>query len=209
MAQGAFYVTKTTLEGAEEVRIDGRSVIESHATLQATPAEPRRPRAGGAVRRAGGDPGQRCEPHQHLLVCGLRCRAAPAHRASTPAPARRPRPGCASSSPRSPRCSRTTRSACCWAAASTSARSSDVWVLDGRPLLTNWGVLPAAAARSGRAREEHFHRTLGRYMALRRATAALGRGLACPPRAGAASVQRRPARNGRGDAPAWPARVRR
>jgi hypothetical protein len=36
MAQGAFYVTKTTLEGAEEVRIDGRSVLESHATLQAT-----------------------------------------------------------------------------------------------------------------------------------------------------------------------------
>ncbi len=189
MAQGAFYVTKTTLDGFEEVRIEGRSVLETYPSLQATLAEPRRARARGSVRRAGGDPGQRREPDQHFLVCGVRRRANPAHRASIPARARHPRRACASSSPSLPGCSTT----------------PEVGLLLGGCLYLGGpgrhlgAGRPAAADQLGRAAEQRppgaagrgrsiSSQTLGRYLPLRRSAAARRAPTGAP---GAARAHRR------------------
>lgn len=37
----------------------------------------------------------------------------------------------------------------------------DIWVVDGQPVLTNWGILPGAAAQSRASRDAHFASTLG------------------------------------------------
>ena len=168
MPQGAFYVTKTTLEGFEEVRIDGRSVLEAWPTLQATLssrggrelaelfAEPVPTRGNDAaptsiswyaafdaepIRLTGLDPGARAAPEARL-----REQLAELTRLLDD-PEIGPLLG----------------------GALHVGALDDIWVLDGRPLLTNWGVLPTAAARSSRTREEHFRQSLGRYLALAQA----------------------------------------
>jgi V8-like Glu-specific endopeptidase len=165
MAQGAFYVTKTTLEGFEELRIDGRSVLEAYPSLQATLAsrggreladlfaEPVVTRGNDAsptsiswyaafdaepVRLTSLDPGARAAPEARL-----REQLAELTRLLDDPEIGPLLGGCLH-----------------------LGGQDDIWVLDGRPLLTNWGVLPSAAARSGRAREEHFRHSLGRYLAL-------------------------------------------
>jgi hypothetical protein len=185
MADRTVYVTKTTLEGAEEVRVDGRSVIESHAALQATLqsragrelaelfAEPVVTRGNDAtptsiswyaasdaepVRLTSLDPGARAAPEARL-----REQLAELTRLLDD-----PEIGLL------------------LGGSLYIGSLDDIWELDGRPLLTNWGVLPAAAAHSSRARDEHFQRTLGRYMALRR-----------PPPLAAADWQGTPAGAGR------------
>src|SRR5882724_5346983 len=35
MASDSFYLTRTVLDGLEEIRVDGRSAIEAHGTLEA------------------------------------------------------------------------------------------------------------------------------------------------------------------------------
>ena len=42
----------------------------------------------------------------------------------------------------------------------------DIWVVDGHPVLLNWGILPADMARDTSSRTAHFGRVLGRFMAL-------------------------------------------
>ncbi|UIJ33043.1 serine protease (plasmid) [Cereibacter azotoformans] len=49
-----------------------------------------------------------------------------------------------------------------------SARG-DVWVVDGQPVLINWGMLPAGAERSQASRSAHYNRTLGRFLPLSKA----------------------------------------
>ncbi len=44
--------------------------------------------------------------------------------------------------------------------------NDDVWVLDGRPVIANWGLAPEAALRSPAARDDHVARTLGRHVSL-------------------------------------------
>ncbi len=168
MPQGAFYVSKTTLEGSEEVRIDGRSVLEAWPTLQVTLnsrggrelaelfAEPVPTRGNDAsptsiswyaafdaepIRLTALDPGARAAPEARL-----REQLAELTRLLDD-PEIGPLLG----------------------GSLYLGALDDIWVLDGRPLLTNWGVLPSAAARSSRTREEHFRQTLGRYLALAQA----------------------------------------
>lgn len=43
---------------------------------------------------------------------------------------------------------------------------SDVHVIDGEPVLVNWGVAPPPAATDAAARTEHYRATLGRYLPL-------------------------------------------
>lgn len=43
---------------------------------------------------------------------------------------------------------------------------SDVWVIDGEPVLVNWGVAPPPVATDPGARTAHFLSTLGRYLPL-------------------------------------------
>jgi S1-C subfamily serine protease len=43
---------------------------------------------------------------------------------------------------------------------------SDVHVVDGEPVLVNWGAAPPPAATDAAARSAHFARTLGQYLAL-------------------------------------------
>ncbi|MEM9901024.1 MAG: trypsin-like peptidase domain-containing protein [Pseudomonadota bacterium] len=40
----------------------------------------------------------------------------------------------------------------------------DVWVVAGRPVLLNWGMLPADKARDSSSRAAQFQRTLGKYL---------------------------------------------
>lgn len=47
----------------------------------------------------------------------------------------------------------------------------DVWVVDGHPFVTNWGILPPVAARSAEARDRHFAATLGHYLPISSAPA--------------------------------------
>jgi len=42
----------------------------------------------------------------------------------------------------------------------------DVWVIDGEPVLVNWGVAPVTAAVDPTVRNAHFQKTLGRYLSL-------------------------------------------
>ncbi len=190
MPQGAFYVTKTTLEGFEEVRIDGRSVLEAWPTLQATLnsrggrelaelfAEPVPTRGNDAaptsiswyaafdaepIRLTSLDPSARAAPEARL-----REQLAELTRLLDDAEIGPLLGG-----------------------ALYLGALDDIWVLDGRPLLTNWGVLPAAAARSSRTRDEHFRQTLGRYLALAQAPPLTSddwrarHGQAAPPRSAA------------------------
>jgi S1-C subfamily serine protease len=47
----------------------------------------------------------------------------------------------------------------------------DVWVVEGRPVILNWGMLAAPDARDAVARTAQFSRTLGRYLPLATAPA--------------------------------------
>ncbi|WP_428929765.1 trypsin-like peptidase domain-containing protein [Marinibacterium sp. SX1] len=42
----------------------------------------------------------------------------------------------------------------------------DIWVVDGRPVLINWGMLPAGQARDAASRAQTYGRTLGRFLPL-------------------------------------------
>ena len=44
--------------------------------------------------------------------------------------------------------------------------SRDVWVVDGRPFLVNWGVAPAESLTSQSTRDRHFAGTLGAFLPL-------------------------------------------
>ncbi|WP_299131711.1 trypsin-like peptidase domain-containing protein [uncultured Amaricoccus sp.] len=46
------------------------------------------------------------------------------------------------------------------------AAEGDIWVVNGRPVIVNWGILPEAATRGIEARTAHFGQTLGRYLPL-------------------------------------------
>lgn len=43
---------------------------------------------------------------------------------------------------------------------------SDIWSVDGVPVIINWGMLPAGMSRDAAARSEHYGRTLGRFLPL-------------------------------------------
>ncbi|MEL6980371.1 MAG: serine protease, partial [Pseudomonadota bacterium] len=47
----------------------------------------------------------------------------------------------------------------------------DIYVIGGRPVLTNWGLAPDGANPSSPRRQEHFAATLGRYLPLDEAPA--------------------------------------
>ncbi len=47
----------------------------------------------------------------------------------------------------------------------------DIWVVEGEPVLVNWGVVPPAAATSAPERTQHFRRTLAPYLPLDEAPA--------------------------------------
>lgn len=44
--------------------------------------------------------------------------------------------------------------------------TSDVWVVDNKPLILNWGMLPADVARDSESRAQHYNRTMGRFLPL-------------------------------------------
>ncbi|MEM7721249.1 MAG: trypsin-like peptidase domain-containing protein [Pseudomonadota bacterium] len=46
------------------------------------------------------------------------------------------------------------------------AKLDDIWVVDGNPVILNWGMLEAAGASSDAARGTQFQRTLARYLPL-------------------------------------------
>lgn len=80
----------------------------------------------------------------------------------------------------------------------TTYGEGDVLVVDDRPVIVNWGLMPDGRGANAGARPQHYARTLGRFVPLdapRAATAA-----AAPPRAPEAAVaaspvaERRPAR---------------
>lgn len=52
--------------------------------------------------------------------------------------------------------------------------AGDVWVVDRRPVLVNWGVAPEEALVSQSARDRHFAATLGRFLPLAAAPALNG-----------------------------------
>ncbi len=71
----------------------------------------------------------------------------------------------------------------------------DVWVVDGKPVLVNWGVAPPEAQGMLAARDSHFAATLGRFLPLaaapalsREEWAARGYGTGRPTAAGAAAA---------------------
>ena len=69
----------------------------------------------------------------------------------------------------------------------------DIWVVDGRPFLVNWGILPVGVADSQQARDQHFAATLGRYLPIGAAPAISReewqtRGYAAAPLAAAGAV---------------------
>lgn len=64
----------------------------------------------------------------------------------------------------------------------------DIWVVDGRPVLINWGMLPAGQARDVASRTTQYERTLGRFLPL----------AAAPP---LTSLEREERASRRGDAP--------
>lgn len=43
---------------------------------------------------------------------------------------------------------------------------NDVWSVDGVPVIINWGMLPAGAARDAASRTAHYGQTLGRFLPL-------------------------------------------
>jgi V8-like Glu-specific endopeptidase len=47
----------------------------------------------------------------------------------------------------------------------------DIWVVDNRPFLTNWGLAPVASLASQSARNQHFAATIGRFLPLAMAPA--------------------------------------
>lgn len=71
----------------------------------------------------------------------------------------------------------------------------DVWAVDGKPYLVNWGMAPVEAVASQTARERHFAATLARFLPLASAPAvsheewqARGYGRPPPPAAAAAAT---------------------
>lgn len=46
------------------------------------------------------------------------------------------------------------------------AGDRDIWVVNGRPVITNWGMLPAGMGRDAASRASHFATTLGKYLPL-------------------------------------------
>ncbi|MGC9420559.1 MAG: S1 family peptidase, partial [Rhodovulum sp.] len=42
----------------------------------------------------------------------------------------------------------------------------DIWVVDGQPVIVNWGMLPVGMGRDAAARSAHFAATLGRFLPL-------------------------------------------
>jgi len=70
--------------------------------------------------------------------------------------------------------------------------AEDVWVVDGRPFLVNWGMAPIEAHGSQAARDRHFGATLGSFLPLAAAPAIsrdewLARGYAKPQTSAAAA----------------------
>jgi S1-C subfamily serine protease len=170
---GSFYLTKTTLEGREEVTVDGRSVLEAYPALQsalgvrcgrevaALFAEPVITRGNGAVptsvswytpydgepvRLDSLDPAARALPEARL-----RDLLAEASKLLDD-------PGLGPMV----------------AGALQLADPGSVWVVDGHPVLTDWAVLPEPVNRTAARRDEHFRGTLGRYLAMTRAPQATG-----------------------------------
>ncbi len=47
--------------------------------------------------------------------------------------------------------------------------SDSIWVVDGNPVLIDWGTIPADAARSRQRRDRHFAQTLGQFLPMRAA----------------------------------------
>lgn len=170
MAESSFYVTKTVLDGVEEVKVDGRSVLDAWPALQAALisrcgrevaalfAEPVVTRGNGAVltsvswyaasdaepaRLSSLDPDAR-----HAAEAALRTQLAEVIRLLDD-PELGPLLG----------------------GALQIASTDGLWALDGRPLIADWGLLPIAANRTAQARDEHFRRTLGPYLPFSRAPA--------------------------------------
>ncbi len=47
--------------------------------------------------------------------------------------------------------------------------NDDIWVVDGNPVLVNWGTVPPGAAQSRSRRDRHFTDTLGRFLPMQAA----------------------------------------
>jgi S1-C subfamily serine protease len=170
---GSFYLGKTTLEGREEVTVDGRSVLEAYPALQsalgarcgrevaALFAEPVITRGNGAVPTSvswytayDGEP-------VRLDTLDPAARALPEARLRdllAEATKLLDDPGLGPMV----------------AGALQVADPGSIWVVDGHPVLTDWAVLPEPVNRTAARRDEHFRTTLGRYMAMTRAPQATG-----------------------------------
>ncbi len=47
--------------------------------------------------------------------------------------------------------------------------NDDIWVVDGNPVLVNWGTIPPGVAQSRSRRDRHFAETLGRFLPMQAA----------------------------------------
>lgn len=165
MADSATFLTKSELAGLRELDADGRSLLDSHGTLSAALAsrlgrgaaslfaEPVVTRGNGAVAtsvswyaRGVGEPVRLDtldEGERAPLEAELRQRLAEVSTLLGD-PEIGPLLGGAFFVP----------------------SNDDIWVVDGRPTIANWGLAPEAALRSPAARDEHVARTLGRFVSL-------------------------------------------
>lgn len=170
MAGSSFYVARTTLESAREITVGGRSALDAYPALIAAIAS----RCGREVAGLLAEPvvtrGNQAAPTSISWYAGSD--AEPRRLTSLDPEARR----AAEATLRAQlaelaRLLDDPEHGPLVGAALHVTSLDDIWVLDGRPLLTNWGILPEEAGRTAAARDAHFRKTLGGYMALAQAPA--------------------------------------
>jgi S1-C subfamily serine protease len=170
MAGESFYVTRTTLDGFEEVKVDGRSVLDAHVALQAAIAS----RCGREVAALFAEPvvtrGNQAAPTS--ITWYGPSDAEPVRLTSLDPETRRgPEATLRAQLAEVTKLLDDPELGPLIGGALHIGAKDDIFVLDGRPLLTNWGVVPSAATRTQAARDNHFRSTLGDYVALAAAPA--------------------------------------
>ena len=170
MASDSFYLTRTILDDLDEVTVDGRSVVEAYGRLEAAIAS----RSGREVAALLAEP---------VITRGNGPNPASiswyAHTSGDPRPLAALDPDSRSAVEATLRAQLAQLQLLLddpelgplVGGAVHLAGRDDVWVVDRRPVLINWGLIPASAARTRAARDEHVRRTSGLYAALTRAPA--------------------------------------
>ena len=170
MASDSFYLTRTILDDLDEVTVDGRSVVEAYDRLEAAIAS----RSGREVAALLAEP---------VITRGNGPNPASiswyAHTSGDPRPLAALDPDSRSAVEATLRAQLAQLQLLLddpelgplVGGAVHLAGRDDVWVVDRRPVLINWGLIPASAARTRAARDEHVRRTSGLYAALTRAPA--------------------------------------